>query len=200
MSTITLMPLPWPQDALAPAISETTIAKHYGKHHKGYVDRVNALIADTPLKNATLEEIVRKTAGDPKQRALFNAAAQTFNHDRYWESLSPHPGKPSADLMKRIKADFGDLDALQKELIARGTAHFASGWVWLCARDGALAIMDTHDADSCILHGAAPLLVLDVWEHAYYLDYWNERERHLRTIVGEALNWEGASERFEALS
>ncbi|MBI1187371.1 MAG: superoxide dismutase [Fe] [Alphaproteobacteria bacterium] len=198
MPQITLPALPWAKDALAPVISAATVEKHHGAHHAGYVKRVNALIEGTDYADLPLKEIVLKSVKDPKARGLANAAGQTWNHNCYWESLSPDGGAPSAALAAQIEKDFGGLDALKEQLVSKGAAHFASGWVSLTRKDGALHILDTHDAETALEHGHAPLVVIDVWEHAYYLDYQNERDRHLRTIVDKLLDWRGASARFEA--
>lgn len=199
MPQITLPPLPWAKDALAPVISAATVDKHYEAHHAGYVKRVNTLIEEAGYADRSLEEIVLAAASDPEARALANAAGQAWNHDRYWESLSPDGGEPSATLAAQIEIDFGALIDLEDALVAKGVGHFASGWVSLTYKDGALHLIETHDAETVLTRGHAPLLVLDVWEHAYYLDYQHDRERHLRLVVDELLDWRGASARFEAL-
>lgn len=200
MPKLELPPLPYAEDALAPTISKATIERHYGKHHKTYVDKANGMIEGTPLADKSLEEIIKAAAADPAKKGLFNNAAQVFNHNVYWQSLSPNGGAPSDALKAQIEKDLGGVDKLKDDLVAKGVGHFASGWIWVGWSNGKLSLVDTHDADTCILHGQAPILVLDVWEHAYYLDYQNERERHLRTVVNELLNWKGASDRFAAVS
>jgi Fe-Mn family superoxide dismutase len=199
MSHIQLPRLPWSPDALEPAISKRTIDTHYGKHHKAYVEKLNKLIAGTAYETLTLDQIVRETASDKSKngRAIFNNAGQAWNHTRYWESLSPESGEPSDALSARIEQDFGGLAQLKDEMVAKGVGHFASGWIWLTWADGKLNVIDTHDADNALAHGHEALLVLDLWEHAYYLDYQQERERHLRALVEDALNWKGASARFD---
>jgi Fe-Mn family superoxide dismutase len=196
MSNIELPPLPWAPDALDPVISKTTIDTHYGKHHKAYVDKTKSLIEGTRAAEFNLEEIITEAARNSTQRTLFNNAAQIWNHNRYWESLSPKGGKPSDELAAKLQSDLGGLEKFNEEIVKKGVGHFASGWVWLVLNKGKLAIVDTHDADNALVHGHEALLVLDVWEHAYYVDYKNERERHLKTVVNELLNWDGASERF----
>ena len=199
MAPIELPPLPWAQDALEPFISARTIALHHGKHHRAYVDKANALIAGTRYAGLGHAEVVLISAGDPEAKEIFNNAAQAFNHARYWESLSPEGGKPEGGLAQRIKDDFGDLAALNVALIEKGQKHFASGWVSLVMRDGKLAVVDAHDAGTPILDGLTPLLTIDVWEHAYYLDVQNERPKYLKQSVENLLDWRGASARFDRL-
>ena len=198
MPLFTLPPLPFKEDALAPAISAETIAHHYGKHHKTYAEKAKALFDRAPVPGETLEDIMRAAANDPAKMELFNNAAQFLNHNHYWRSLSPEGGAPSAALAAQIQADFGGLGPVKAALIDKAVKHFASGWIWLGVANGKLSLLETHDADTCFLHGLTPLLTLDVWEHAYYLDYQEARERHVRALVHDLLNWNGASERFEA--
>ena len=189
---ISLTPLPYGTDALAPAISGATLEVHHGKHHKAYVDKTNAAIAGTPHDQAPLEQIVRDArAGD---RKLFNNAAQSWNHAFYWASLSPDSGKPEGALLERIEKDFGSLDALTGQLAQQGVDHFASGWVWLADEGGTLKVVETHDADTLADQGPRPLLVIDLWEHAYYLDRKNVRPDYLKAVLGEVLNWDFAAQ------
>ena len=199
---ISLMPLPYGADELSPAISAATLAVHHGKHHKGYVDKTNAAIEGGPLAGATLEDIIAESRmSDPE---LFNNAAQTWNHGFYWASLNPANTVPEGDLLAAIKRDFGSLDALVEQLSKRGAGHFASGWVWLADTDGTLSVEETHDADTLADGGADggadedanPLLVIDLWEHAYYLDRKNLRPDYLKAVLGEVLNWDFAAENF----
>lgn len=199
MAKIELPPLPWAQDALEPFISARTIEKHYGKHHRAYVDKANKLIAGTRYADMDHAEIVRVSAGDPQAKEIFNNAAQAFNHARYWESLAPDGGKPSGELARQIKDDFGDLPSLNKALTEMGEKHFASGWVSLVWSGGKLAVVDAHDAATPILDGLTPLLTIDVWEHAYYLDVQNERPKYLKQLVENLLDWKGATKRFDGL-
>jgi|CXWL01.1.fsa_nt_gi Fe-Mn family superoxide dismutase len=196
---IELPRLPWAADALEPAISRRTIETHYGKHHKGYVEKTNKLAAEAGLDALSLEELILETAGDKAKpmRTLFNNAAQVWNHNRYWDSLSPTSSAPSDALAARIDADFGGIAALKDELVKKGVAHFASGWVWLVHADDKLKVIDTHDAENALVQGVDALLVVDLWEHAYYLDYQQERERHLRAVVEDNLNWTNASAHFD---
>lgn len=197
---IELPPLPWAQDALEPFISAATIARHYGAHHKAYVEKANKLIAGTEYGDLEHAEIIRQSAGDPDGKQIFNNAAQAFNHARYWESLAPDGGQPAGGLAIRIKDDFGDLASLNRLLAEKGEKHFASGWVSLVWTGAKLEVVDNHDASTPILDGLTPLITLDVWEHAYYLDVQNERPKYLKQAIENLLAWKGASARFDALS
>ncbi|WP_295631420.1 superoxide dismutase [Novosphingobium sp.] len=194
---ITLPALPYPEDALAPAISATTLQTHHGKHHKAYVDKTNDAVKDGPLASASLEDIIR-AARDKGDKPLFNNAAQAWNHGFYWQSLSPAKQAPSAALADAIGQAFGSIEGLGKELAKQGTAHFASGWVWLVARGNALAVEQTHDAETFADTEARPLLVIDLWEHAYYLDHKNVRPDYLKQVIADHLAWDFASRNFEA--
>jgi Fe-Mn family superoxide dismutase len=190
--SISLMPLPYATDALAPAISADTLETHHGQHHKAYVDKTNAAIAGGPLADAPLERIVAEArVGNP---GLFNNAAQSWNHGFYWASLSPKASQPGGDLATAIERSFGSTDQLLEELAARGASHFASGWVWLASDNGALTVEETHDADTLADRGPIPLLVIDLWEHAYYLDRKNVRPDYLTAVLGELINWDFAAE------
>jgi Fe-Mn family superoxide dismutase len=195
---LSLPPLPWPDTALDPVISAKTLSFHWGKHHKGYVDALNGLIKGTPLEGKSLEEIVRASASasssDAAMRPVFNNAAQAWNHDFYWKSLRPKGGAaPGGLLAERIAASFGSLDALKKELVGAGMGQFGSGWAWLVAEGTSLKVVKTANADTPVTTGATPLLVLDVWEHAYYLDYQNRRKDYLSAVVDGLLNWDFAA-------
>lgn len=189
---VSLMPLPYGTDALAPAISAETLAVHHGKHHKGYVDKTNAATADGPLADAPLEAIVAAARID--QPKLFNNAAQSWNHGFYWASLNPAGGAPAGELRMAIERDFGSVEALKAELAQRGADHFASGWVWLASANGRLAVLETHDGDTLADQSAVPLLVIDLWEHAYYLDRQNVRPDYLKAVIDDRLNWDFAAE------
>ncbi|WP_028641100.1 superoxide dismutase [Novosphingobium acidiphilum] len=193
--TIILSPLPYAEDALAPVISAITLQTHHGKHHKTYVDRTNTAVEGTDLAGKSLEQVIAaaQAAGN---KGLFNNSAQTWNHGFYWHSLSPETQAPEGDLAAAIDAAFGSLDALKAELVSQGTAHFASGWVWLVARDGKLLVEQTHDAASYADLSGIPLLVIDLWEHAYYLDHKNVRPDYLKQIVAGHLNWAFAAENW----
>jgi Fe-Mn family superoxide dismutase len=192
-----LPPLPYDESALAPAISARTLRFHHGKHHKAYVEKLNELVKDTDFADLSLEQIVEKTAGDRTQQKIFNNAAQAWNHTFYWQCLSPSRQKPGKALADAIKRDFGGLAELKKKLIESGVERFGSGWTWLLLDGGKLRVTDTGNADTPLAKGAACLLTLDVWEHAYYLDYQNDRKAHLKAVVDELLNWKFASANFE---
>lgn len=187
-----LTPLPYPADALAPAISAETLSFHHGKHHQAYVDKTNAAIEGTDHANKPLEAIIAAARGS--NQGLFNNSAQTWNHGFYWHSLAPEATAPSADLAARIDQAFGSMDALKQQLKDRGAGHFASGWVWLAEKDGTLSIEESHDADTLADKGFNPLLTVDVWEHAYYLDHQNKRPSYLDAVIDGKLNWAFASE------
>ena len=187
-----LSPLPYAADALAPAISAETLSFHHGKHHQTYVDKMNAAIEGTAHADASLEAIIAASRGS--NAGLFNNAAQTWNHAFYWHSMAASETAPSADLAAKIDEAFGSMAELKAQLKARGAGHFASGWVWLAEKDGKLSIEETHDADTLADSGFNPLLVLDVWEHAYYLDHQNKRPSYLDAVVEGKLNLAFASE------
>jgi Fe-Mn family superoxide dismutase len=182
-----LSPLPYPEDALAPVISAETLSLHHGKHHKKYVDTMNELLKKEHVQGSTLEDVVRHSKGK-----LFNNAAQAWNHDFYWHSLTPKRTRPSAALLRRIENDFGSYQAFSQKFATAATDQFGSGWAWLVDQGGKLQIVTTANADTPMAHGKRCLLTIDVWEHAYYVDYRNERERYLSGVIGERLNWEFA--------
>lgn len=185
--------LPYADNALAPVISANTIGFHYGKHHKGYVENLNKLIAGTEYANMPLEEIITKTAGKTDKTAIFNNAAQTWNHTFYWHSLKPKGGgEPSAVLRKMIEDSFGTLDTCKKELATAAMAQFGSGWVWLVSDGGKLKVIKTANAEVPITSGMKPLLTIDVWEHAYYLDYQNRRADYVSAVLDKLIKWEFA--------
>jgi Fe-Mn family superoxide dismutase len=192
--------LPYDEDALAPDISARTLRFHHGKHHKAYIDKTNALVANTAFAALSLEDVVRKTVDDPAQKALFNNAAQAWNHAFYWNSISPTPGTPSEALAAAIARDFGSTDALAAALAKKGTEHFGSGWAWLVVQGNTLAVVDTHDGDTPMAHGIPCLLALDVWEHAYYLDHQNDRKTYAESVTKRLLNWTFASANFARAS
>lgn len=198
MTTFTLMPLPYDHSALAPVLSARTLELHHGKHHKGYVDKLNKLIKGTPYERLSLEEIIRKSAGDEAAKKIFNNAGQIWNHDFFWLSMTPKGGGKLGDQLKaRIDTDFGSFEQFGDLFVTTGVEHFGSGWVWLCAaKDGGLKVSATHDAASPLQEGHRPLLCCDLWEHAYYLDYQNDREGFLRGFLGHLANWSFAAERY----
>jgi len=194
-----LPPLPYEDTALAPAISARTLKFHYGKHHRGYVDKLNKLVKETPYEDMTLEDVVKATAGKTSKAEIdiYHNAAQAWNHAFYWNSLSPKRSQPSAALKSAIARDFGDLDALKEKLSKVATDHFASGWAWLVVKGGKLAVLETGDADTPMAAGVRCLLTVDVWEHAYYLDRQNERKAYVEAVMEGLLNWKFASANFE---
>ncbi|HRY15331.1 MAG: superoxide dismutase [Candidatus Competibacteraceae bacterium] len=190
-----LPPLPWPDNALSPHISANTIGFHYGKHHQGYVNNLNKLVAGTPMADQTLEAIIQATAGKTDQTAIFNNAAQVWNHTFYWNSLRPKGGgKPTGALMEHIEKDFGNFDAFKTEFAKAAASQFGSGWAWLVKDGDKLAIVKTGNADTPIAQGRKPLLTIDVWEHAYYLDYQNRRTDYIAAIMDHLMNWEFAEQ------
>ncbi|MGH8699092.1 MAG: superoxide dismutase [Burkholderiales bacterium] len=199
---IELPNLPYRYEALEPLISATTLKTHHGKHHRAYVDKTNASVKDTPLAGETLEAIVKasaqRAAKDPAMTALFNNAAQAWNHAFYWNSLRPKGAHgPQGALAARIAADFGGERGFAEAFKSAATGHFGSGWAWLVLDGKALKIVTTSNADTPIVHGQAPLLVIDVWEHAYYLDHQERRAAYVAGVVDHLLNWEFASRNFE---
>ncbi len=195
-NTFELPPLPFAESALEPTISARTLSFHHGKHHKAYVDKANSLIKGTDRAGKTPEDVIRATAKNPDESEIFNNAAQAWNHAFYWRSLSPTATKPEAALMDAIEKTFGGLDQLKDKLREAGMKQFGSGWAWLILENGKLAVTKTGNADTPIAHGQTALLAIDVWEHAYYLDYQNEREKHLKTVLDKIVNWGFASQNF----
>lgn len=187
-----LIDLPYADTALAPAISAETLSFHHGKHHQTYIDKMNAAIEGTDHADASMESIVAASRGT--NQGLFNNAAQSWNHAFYWHSMAASETAPSDELKAKIEEAFGSIDALKEQLKARGVGHFASGWVWLAEKDGKLSIEETHDGDTLADSGFNPLLTVDVWEHAYYLDHQNKRPAYLDAVVDGKLNWAFASE------
>ena len=188
-----LPPLPYADNALEPIISAKTIGFHYGKHHKGYVDNLNKQVAGTEFANLPLEKIITKTAGKADKVTIFNNAAQTWNHTFYWRSMRPKGGgEPPAALKQKIVASFGSVDACKKELSTAAMAQFGSGWVWLVLDGDKLKVVKTANAEVPLTKGMKPLLTVDVWEHAYYLDYQNRRADYVNAVLDKLINWEYA--------
>ena len=179
-----LPPLPYSEDALAPILSSETLQLHHGKHPRKYVDTMNQLLEQNPVNAGSLEEVVRNASGK-----LFNNAAQAWNHDFFWHSLSPKGGRPSGALLARIERDFGSYDRFVEAFAKAGNEQFGSGWAWLVEKDGKLQVMATANADTPMAHGVRCLLTVDVWEHAYYIDYRNQRDRFLAAVIEKRLNW-----------
>jgi len=186
-------------DALAPVISAETLGFHYGKHHQTYVDMTNKLIAGTEFEDEPLETIVMGTCGKADRTALFNNAAQAWNHTFYWQSLMPKGGHaPRGELGRKINDAFGSFDAFKKELADAGTSQFGSGWAWLVADGDRLKVVKTSNADLPFTKGQVPLLTIDVWEHAYYLDYQNRRAEYVKAVIDKLLCWEFAESNLQS--
>ncbi len=186
----TLPALPYAKDALAPHISAETLDFHHGKHHNAYVTNLNKLLEGKPEANKTLEEVILASDG-----GVFNNAAQIWNHTFYWNSMKPNGGgKPTGDLAQAIDRDFGSFEKFAEQFTAAATTQFGSGWAWLVLEKGKLAVTKTGNADLPMKHGQKALLTIDVWEHAYYIDYRNLRPKYIETFLGHLANWDFAAE------
>ena len=184
-----LPPLPYAKDALAPVVSPETIDYHYGKHHQAYVNNLNGLVPGTKYEKMSLEEIVKSSDG-----GVFNNAAQVWNHTFYWHSMKPGGGgKPSGKVASAIDASFGGYDKFRQEFVAAATTQFGSGWAWLVSEGGKLAIKKTPNAETPLTTSATALLTIDVWEHAYYIDYRNLRPKYIDTFLDNLVNWDFAN-------
>jgi Fe-Mn family superoxide dismutase len=181
--TITLPKLPYSQDALAPHIGQRTLEFHHGNHHAAYVTNANKLLEGTDLANEAPEAIIRKTAGDASKAAIFNNVAQAWNHAFYWQCMKSNGGE-------RISRDFGSYEKFCDEFKNAGATQFGSGWAWLVLKENKLQVIKTSNADTPVAQGATPLLTVDVWEHAYYLDYQNRRADYLKAFIDKMINWE----------
>ena len=200
--TIYLSELPYAENALEPFVTRQTIQFHYHKHHAGYVQKVNELIAGTDLENQSLEDIVLASAQNPNLKGLFNQSAQVWNHTFYWNSLCPETQQKPLDLAfeEAIKRDFGSVEALKNELVNKGLAQFGSGWVWLVKENNHLRVISTSNAETPLTNdNQVPLLTIDVWEHAYYLDEQNKRADYLKNVVNHIQNWDFAARNFKAV-
>lgn len=194
---IAQVPLPFARDALAPLMSKETLDYHYGKHHATYVKVANELTAGTKYEKLGLDDLVKAAKADGEKK-LFNNAAQAWNHDFFWLSLTPDYKAPEKALADAINASFGSIDDFKKAFVDKGIGHFGSGWVWLIAEGGKLSLFDTHDADTPLVHGKTAILVCDVWEHAYYLDAKNDRKAYLENFIGKLANFAHAAKLFAA--
>jgi Fe-Mn family superoxide dismutase len=191
----TLPPLPFAEGALAPVISANTLSFHYGKHHKAYVDNLNNLVKGGEWENAKLEDVIQATAGKPDKAGLFNNAAQIWNHTFYWHCLKPNGGgKPTGRIAQMIDSDLGGYDKFKTDFAQTCITQFGSGWGWLVAEGGKLKLVKTSNAETPLTKGQTPLLTIDVWEHAYYLDYQNKRPDHVNAVIDKLLNWDFAAE------
>ena len=197
-SAIELPPLPFAQDALEPYVSAKTLNFHYGKHHQTYVDNLNKLIEGTPLAEQPLESIIRETAGAADTTAIFNNAAQVWNHTFFWNSMKPGGGgKPEGRLLELVEKSFGDFNKFKSAFVETALAQFGSGWVWLVQDGDALKIVKTSNADTPVAHEQTALLTCDVWEHAYYIDYQNRRKDFVEAFVDNLANWEFAASQLK---
>ncbi|TFH00804.1 MAG: superoxide dismutase [Calditrichales bacterium] len=189
--SIVLPELPFAKDALEPLISARTLDFHYGKHHNAYVTNGNKLIDGTPFASMTLEEIIEKTSGDATKAGIFNNCAQVWNHSFYWHCIKPGGGgKPTGAIADKINADLGGYETFVNDFKNAGATQFGSGWAWLVLENGKLKISKTANADTPLAHGQKALLTVDVWEHAYYLDYQNRRPDYLGMFVEKLINWD----------
>ena len=185
--------LPYAENALEPILSANTLGFHYGKHHKTYLDNLNKLVAGTQYFDQSLEQIISSTAGQAEAVAIFNNAAQTWNHSFYWKSLLPNGGgEPPMALKQMIEASFGTLEACKKEFASTAVSQFGSGWAWLVLDGSQLKLIKTANAGLPLTMGVKPLLAIDVWEHAYYLDYQNRRADYVNAVLDKLINWEFA--------
>ena len=188
---ISLPDLPYQKDELAPHISANTLEFHYGKHHKTYVDNLTKLIAGTDLADKRLEEIIKITAKDAAKTGIFNNAAQVWNHSFYWQCLKKNGGgEPQGAIAAKINSTWGSYDKFAEELKNAGITQFGSGWAWLVLEGNQLKITKTANADTPLAHGQKALLTIDVWEHAYYLDYQNKRADYLAAVIQKLINWD----------
>jgi Fe-Mn family superoxide dismutase len=191
--THALPPLPYAENALEPVISARTIGFHYGKHHQGYLDNLNKLVAGTKFADLSLEQIIARSAGQPESTAVFNNAAQAWNHAFYWQSMCPGGGgHPPAALRQRIETSFGSVDGCRTELAKAAVSQFGSGWAWLVLDGDRIKVVGTANAEVPLTQGMKPLLVIDVWEHAYYLDHQNRRADYVQAVLDKLINWEFA--------
>jgi len=196
--TFKLPDLPYPHDALAPHMSAETLKYHHGKHHDGYVRKLNDAIEGTSLTDLLLEEIIQKTADDEDHVGVFNNAAQVWNHSFFWRCMTPNGGgRPEGELNRQIDADFGSFEAFREAFQDAATGQFGSGWAWLVSEAGKLQVVSTPNAITPKVQGQQALLTCDIWEHAYYLDYQNDRPRFVENFLDHLVNWEFVAEQFE---
>lgn len=193
-----LKPLPYDPAALEPYISATTMNLHHGKHLATYVANLNKLIDGTPLAGKSIEDIILTAAGDPEKAGVFNNAGQLYNHELFWPCLSPQGGgAPTGELAERIDATFGSVDKFKEDFKAAALGQFGSGWAWLVLDKGALKITKTGNADLPLAHGQSALFGLDVWEHAYYVDYQNRRADYVQAVLDRLINWKFVAENLK---
>ena len=190
--------LPWQENALEPVISARTIALHYGKHHAAYVQKLNELVAGTRYADMPLEQVIAATAGNAEAAKIFNNAAQTWNHTFYWDSMrEAGGGEPPREIARLIDDSFGSAEQFKEKFSTAAVDQFGSGWAWLVARGKKLEVITTSNAQTPMTMGATPLLTIDVWEHAYYVDYENRRPEYVKAVIDRLLNWEFALEQLD---
>lgn len=186
-----LAPLPYEYSALEPCISKSTLEFHHDKHHAAYVSKYNDAVKGTELESKSIEEVIKSIATDASKAGVFNNAAQAWNHSFYWQCMKPNGGgTPTGELAAKIEADFGSFDKFVEAFKAAGATQFGSGWAWLVLDNGTLKVTKTGNADNPITAGQTPLLTMDVWEHAYYLDYQNKRPAYIDDFLGKLVNWD----------
>jgi Fe-Mn family superoxide dismutase len=191
--------LPYDYTALDPYISKSTLEFHHDKHHAAYVNNYNGLVKDTPFDSQAIEEVIKAVAGDASKAGIFNNAAQAWNHTFYWNSIKPNGGgTPTGALADKISADFGSFEAFVDEFKKAGATQFGSGWAWLVLDGGTLKVTKTGNAENPLTTGATPLLTMDVWEHAYYLDYQNRRPDYINDFLTKLVNWDFVAANFAA--
>jgi Fe-Mn family superoxide dismutase len=194
---LTLPDLPYPKNALEPHISAKTLEFHHDKHHKAYVDNANKLLAGTGMEKEDPEKIIKEVAADASKAGIFNNVAQAWNHSFFWNCLrAKGGGRPTGEVAKRIERDLGSYEKFAEDLKNAGITQFGSGWAWLVLKEGKLEIMKTANADTPLAHGIKPLLTIDVWEHAYYLDYQNRRPDFLQVVIDNLINWDFVNTRL----
>lgn len=193
-----LPPLPWDESALAPVISARTLSVHHGKHHLAYVKKLNELVAGTRFAEMPLEHVIAASVGSDETQKIFNNAAQAWNHTFFWSCLAPRAGgEPPRKLRSDIESSFGGYEAFKEKFAQAAVDQFGSGWAWLVARGDKLEILTTSNAGTPLTMGATPLLTIDVWEHAYYLDYENRRPEFVNAVIDQLLNWDFAAEQLD---
>jgi Fe-Mn family superoxide dismutase len=194
-----LPPLPYAYDALEPHISKDTLEFHHDKHHAAYVNKYNDAVKGTDMDNQSIEDVIKAIAGDSSKQGLFNNGAQAWNHTFYWNSMKPGGGgMPSGDLAKKIDADFGSYEKFAEAFKQAGATQFGSGWAWLVLENGTLKVIKTPNAENPLPSNQIPLLTMDVWEHAYYLDYQNKRPAYIDTFLSNVVNWDFAAKNLAA--
>jgi Fe-Mn family superoxide dismutase len=194
-----LPPLPYDYEALTPHVSSETLKFHHDKHHAAYVTNFNKMVEGTELADKSIEEVIKATYGDSAKTGIFNNAAQAWNHTFYWNCMKPNGGgTPTGELADKINADFGSFDKFKEEFLAAGGTQFGSGWAWLVLDKGTLKVTKTPNAENPVALGQVPLLTMDVWEHAYYLDYQNRRPDYAKTFVDSLINWDFVAEQLAA--